>query len=267
MKNPEITVVHALKKRIRLHFSEPPVHSEAILSRIIDLNGVTGASYSEITRNIVITFEPKEIPLLTVLKEIVIALSAQYCMRTVSVKVRESFQFTQLSFWALISIGGSFISRSIGMGALGNGATIKYMEYGAAAITGFAVLEHAAIEINKTGIFDPEAFSVLYLFNQIKGKQPIKGAFWTWIASFGRHLVPVVPTNRIVFKVIEGIDYKSGEKYTDIITSGSLSILNHCCHEVVMNKKELINGVFERYKQSQIYTKGKRKLYKRGGVA
>lgn len=265
MINPEITVVHALKKRIRLHFSEPPAHSETLLSRIMDLEGVKMCSYSDITRNIVISYEPAEIALLKILKEIVMSLSTQYCMRSVSVKVRETFQFTPLSFWALIAIGSSVLARSIGMISIGNGVPVRYLEYAAASITGLAVLEHAAIEINKTGIFDPEAFSVLYLVNQIKGKHPIKGALWTWIASFGRHLVPVAQSNRIVFKLIEGVDYKSGEKYTDIVTSGSLSLLDHYNHhDISTNKKELIKGVFERYKQSQIYTRGKRKLYKRG---
>ncbi len=264
MKNAEITVVHALHNRIRLNFSEPPFHPEAMLSRLLDLEGVSSCSYSEITRNILINFEPTEIALLSILKELVMSLSTQYCMRGVSVRVRETFHFTPLALWAIVAISASLLSRSLTPVLNRNMAPVRMLEYGAAAVTGLAVLEHAAIEVNKTGIFDPEAFSVLYLFNQMKSKHPIKGAIWTWVASFGRHLVPIAQTNRITFKVIEGVDYKNGEKYTDIITSGSLSIIDHSTKHVTLNKKELVQGVIERYRHSQIYTKGKRKPYKRG---
>ncbi len=262
MSNAEITVVHALKNRIRLHFNEPPIHADNLVKPVLALSGVVSCSYSEITRNILIFYNSKDITLLTVLKEIVNTLASQYCMRSVSVRVRDTFQFSKLSLLAIMSITGSYLARFSGVMPLKNGHPVKYFEYIAAAITGVAVLEHAAIEINKTGIFDPEAFSVLYLVNQIKGKQPVKGAFWTWVASFGRHLFPVVQTNRIIFKVIEGVDYKTGEKYSDIVTSGSLSLLDHYNRDISLSSKELIKGVFRRYKQSQIYTKGKQKLNK-----
>ncbi len=252
MKNAEIIVLHSLPNRIRLHFSEPPFRSNDVVESLLELEGVTACSYSVVTRNILIYFTPSKTSLLDVLKHIVLSLSAQYCMRRVCVKVHDRYKLSSLSYLALISIGGISIVRFLKIGSFFNVVPTRAIEYGIATMTGLAVFEHAAIEINRTGIFDPEAFSVLYLFTQIKEGHPIKGAFWTWIASFGRHLVPISQSNHITFKVIEGVDYKTAEKYTDIVTTGSLSLIDSChCKE--LDRKELVKGVFEKYKQFQTH--------------
>ncbi len=265
MKNAEITIVHALRNRIRLHFHEPPVHSDKVIQIIKELSGVKKCSYSEVTRNMLITFDSKEIQTLSVLKEVVLSLSTQYCMRSTTINVKNSFHPTALSVLSLISLASAYLIHTLTPKTMmrnKHGKTPNIFEYGVAGFTGLAVLEHAAIEVHKTGIFDPEAFSVLYLFNQMKEKQPIKGALVTWFASFGRHLLPIVQMNRITFKVIEGVDIKTGRKYTDVITSGSLSLLEQYNKDVPTNKKELVKGVFERYKQSQFFAVDKFRLNK-----
>ncbi len=260
MKNPEISIVHALENRIRLHFSEPPIQYEALNEHISNLKGVQSFSYSDVSKNALVTFESKEIDLLKILKEIVMSLSSQYCMRYVTIRVRDTMNFTSLSMLSLASIGTAYLLRATKLFPKHPNNPLYYLECGSAIITAFAVLEHAAIEVNKTGIFDPEAFSILYLVTQFNGKHPLKGAKWTWLASFGRHLFPIASTNHLTIKVIEGVDYKSGNVYSDVVVSGSLSLLDHEKRNKSFNKKELIHGVFERYKHSQIYSKKKHKL-------
>ncbi len=260
MKNPEISIVHALENRIRLNFSEPPIQQEALEKHIVNLNGVVACSYSDISKNALITFESQEIELLTIIKEVVMVLSSQYCMRHVIIRVRDTMNFTPLSMLSLVSIGSAYLLRASKFFSNHPSNPLYYWEYGAAIITAFAVLEHAAIEVNKTGIFDPEAFSILYLVNQINGKHPLNGAKWTWLASFGRHLFPIASTNHLTIKVIEGVDYKSGNVYNDVVVTGSLSLLDHEKRNKSFTNIELIRGVFKRYKQSQIYSKKKNKL-------
>ena len=69
-----------------------------------------------------------------------------------------------------------------------------------------AVLEHGWSEIKREGNFDPEVLSVVYLLIAILRKNFLPAAIFTWVSTFGRHLVNI-PSKGVELRQVK----KSGQ--------------------------------------------------------
>lgn len=246
-----ITIVHALPGRVRVNFNEPPERDGEMLSMISSIDGVMECDYSHYTSNLLIVFEDSHIELLFILKKIVLFLSGQYCKRPIHIRVNDTFSFTTFTLGSIFFI---LLTSALNGQRYFMVPFAKALEYTTAFVTTFSVFEHAAIEVNRTGVFDPEAFSVLYLLNSVKKGHPLKGAIWTWIAVFGRHLFPIMHNNSLRMTVIEGVNPITREKYDDVITTGSLAYLE-TKNTNDISRVDLIKGVAKRLTRSRLHTR------------
>jgi hypothetical protein len=96
--------------------------------------------------------------------------------------------------------------------------------WAAVGTTAVAVIEHAYIEIKRTGSFDPEALSIVYLINSASMSHLVRGSLFTWLASFSRHLIRFPFLDGLKLTIIEGVDEIKKQKYLDVVTSGSISM-------------------------------------------
>ena len=220
MTIPILTIVHSLPDRVRLHFSIPPTNFDPVEDRLLKDKRIYQVTYSEVSHTCVIGFEHKKVELLHILKMLVMALADEYNRQPVFIRPRKFHRFTVLTQASALSILIALASR------LFQANSMTYMIFGWTAVgsTAAAVIEHAYTEIKLTGSFDPEALSIVYLFNSAGRGQLVRGAVFTWLASFSRHLMHVPHLEGLKMMIIEGFDESKKEKYLDVVTTGSIGM-------------------------------------------
>lgn len=221
MTTPEIRIEHNLPNRARLRFSVPPKRHAEVTRKVVELEGVEDFAYNDITHGAVVTFDHQRIELLRILKTLVLELAFEYGRQPVHVRTHnDNYQFTPLS---LVSAGGIIAAAA---------ATIftplrfhtTLLRWTAVALTAGAIVEHASSEIRRTGSFDFENLSIVYLINSVPQNHLVRGTFATWLATFSRHLMPLKSQSGLKFEVIEGEDHKTGKCYNDVVISGCVDM-------------------------------------------
>lgn len=220
MSIPVLTIVHCLPGRVRLHFSIPPVKMKDIEKQLMADTSIRELNYSGVSHTCVIQYQEQNIELVQVLKRLAIALADEYQRQPIFIRPRDYYHFTPLTQASALSIVLATINRLI----QGNSLSYMLLGWSAVWITAVAVIEHAYKEIKRTGRFDPEALSVVYLFNSAGRGQLLRGALFTWLASFSRHLLRVPYLEGLKMEVVEGFDETNQIKYLDVVTSGSMSL-------------------------------------------
>ena len=148
----------------------------------------------------------------------VLELCNSYGYQPVIVRPEAHCDFTPL---ALLSAGSIALA---GMARFGVLLPNQFLLRACASLTAGAVMEHAYNEFRETGSFDFENLSIVYLANSVNNGQLLKGSFFTWFATFSRHVLPVNPHDGLKLTVVEGKDHPSGRRYNDVITSGCINI-------------------------------------------
>lgn len=220
MKNPEITIVHSLPNRVRLRLALSVKRPDELIKVLCQCNGVRSASYSNISQTMLIHYDHMECEFLHILKVMVLELCSSYGYKPVIVRPEAHYSFTPLAFISAASIG------FIGLAQFFMLFPTRVLNWACAGLTAAAVLEHAYNEFNESGSFDFENLSIVYLANSVNNGHFLKGSFFTWLATFSRHIMPVNPHDGLKLTVIEGEDYPSGRRYNDVITSGCININN-----------------------------------------
>lgn len=220
MTLPILTIVHNLPDRVRLHFSIPPGNPDALCAKLMKDQRFRQASYSDVSQTIVIGFDHKEIELLHIFKMIAIALADEYHRQPLYVRPNDTYRFTLATRVSAILILTALTLRLIKNGPLAG----TIVGWAAVGTTAAAVVEHAYIEIKRTGSFDPEALSIVYLINSAGMGHLVRGSLFTWLASFSRHLIRFPFLDGLKMTIIEGFDEEKRKKYLDVVTSGSISM-------------------------------------------
>ena len=220
MTLPIITIVHNLPDRVRLHFSAPPANPDALCNRLMEDKRMHEVSFSTVSQTIVIAFDHKEIELLHIFKMIAIFMADQYQRQPIYVRPSDTYRFTLATRASALLIITALVVRIVKNSSLA-GAVVGWAAVGTTAA---AVIEHAYIEIKRTGSFDPEALSIVYLINSAGNGHLLRGALFTWLASFSRHLIRFPFLDGLKLSIIEGFDEMTKHKYLDVVTSGSISM-------------------------------------------
>lgn len=220
MNNPIITILHNIPGRVRVQFSHKPLNGTALASLLTEDSRVISADYTRLTSTMVIRFRHLDVELLHILKKIVLHLSEEYHMQPVYINVGGNNRLSALTKVSAATILFAGLVHVVSPGRLITRAAGSV----AAMTTAAAVIEHAMAEINHRGTFDPEALSIVYLVNSVASGEFIRGAFFTWLASFSRHLLNLPQHEGLKVSVIEGRDRVTGNKYKDLVTRGSIPI-------------------------------------------
>ena len=233
MTLPILTIVHNLPDRVRLHFSVPPTSPETLCRQLMKDKRFQQASYSKVSQTIVIAFDHKEIELLHIFKMIAIALADQYNRQPIYVRPNDTYRFTLATRVSALLILSAMATRLLTPLSLAG----KIAGWAAVGTTAAAVVEHAYIEIKRTGSFDPEALSIVYLINSAGMGHHVRGSLFTWLASFSRHLIRFPFLDGLKLSIIEGFDEVKKQKYLDVVTSGSISMASFEGKRVDLNQR------------------------------
>jgi hypothetical protein len=148
--------------------------------------GIMRFTYTPVTRSALILFDHEQVREQEIIIRLALSLSRDYQLTPVRIlskpEEREFSVFAILSGLALvIALGNRIFNRRSGVNdVFGWIATFSVMG---------AVIEHAWSEVNRRGNFDPEVLSVVYLFSAIPRGNLLPASLFTWITTFGRHLV------------------------------------------------------------------------------
>lgn len=220
MTLPIITIVHNLPDRVRIHFSVPPGNFRTLREELLQDGRIKQISYSPISQTSVIKYDHKEIELLHILKKIAIKLADEYKRQPIYVQSKEVYRVSTLTRLSAIAILLAGTAHFLPVKAqLKNTAGIV-----AVVLTAASVIEHAYIEIKQTGSFDPETLSVVYLINSARKAEYVQGSFFTWLASFSRHLLHLPQIGGLKMSIIEGFDEIHEKRYLDVVTTGNLPL-------------------------------------------
>ncbi len=191
-----LEVLHAIPGRIRIRL-ECPVASQRVFSGI---DGVKYCRYNPRLRTLLCEYDPERVGEDRLIQRIGAIYAGEAGAELLHVRRTEESGFsmspTGMLSLALIGVDGALnLAGSPLAGVSGwfsTGATLA------------AVIEHAHQELEARGSFDPEVMSVVYLINSIGKTNSVRASLVAWAATFGRHLIPRAPRERVYLVRREG---------------------------------------------------------------
>jgi hypothetical protein len=185
---PVVTLIHKLPGRIRLHLSVAPRDHQRMIASVKDHEGFESITYTPVTKSVLINFDPDRLKRAEILIRVGLYMSLDqesHCVHIFSQPATQ--EMSDSAFYSGISLVIALVFRLV----RGPGEKVSWTEWIAGGSTAMAVLEHGWSEVRKEGNFDPEVLSVVYLLIALLRKNFLPAAIFTWISTFGRHLVNI----------------------------------------------------------------------------
>lgn len=186
MNNPTIVIAHKIKGRIRIKLSHPLRKGEELIKTLIKEDEIYNARYTDITKSILVEYNPYRLSEEEVIIRIIAIYSKSYGMIPIRL-VYESKKrsLPAMACYSLVMLGIGGVSKHIAM----NQRISDFINWAVVGTTIGAIGEHAYKEVNERGYFDPEVVSVMYLINSVTKGEFLIPSMVTWITTFGRHLI------------------------------------------------------------------------------
>jgi hypothetical protein len=214
-----IDIAHILPGRLRIRFSHP-FSKQGDLAEIIKRHpGVIFASYTSVTQNLVVKYNPKDITTEEIILRASLAFSVEYDLCPVHIQSAEqNVALGNLSLFAGFSLMISHLfnlmfTKSHKFTALNMISSVTTLA---------AVLDHVYQDLKQKRQFHPEVFSLYYLVLAFIRGDVLKGATFTWFLTFARHMLEV-PAGSLVVKTIK---------------SDPTCHIRHCEYEVTVSKEK-----------------------------
>jgi hypothetical protein len=180
----EVRILHEIPGRVRLGLSHAPTDSERMGASVSGHEGIQQLRYSHHTGAYLVRYDPAKVSSREIIVRVAFALSLDKNREEVRI-VPERIP-RELSVSALVSLA---LILTAGITRLPGSAGSRGVEYLAGAGTVGAVLEHGYQEVSDRGDLDPEVLSVVYLVRSFYGDKLLAASAFTWLATFGRHLL------------------------------------------------------------------------------
>jgi hypothetical protein len=200
---PIVTVIHKLPGRIRLHLSVAPKDHQRMIASVKDHEGFESMTYTPETRSVLINFDPEHVKREEILIRVAVYMSLDqesHCVHIFSQPAKQ--EMSDSVFYSGVSLVIALLLRLM----RGPGTKVSWTEWMAGCSTAAAVLEHGWSEVKRHGNFDPEVLSVVYLLISILRKNFLPAAIFTWVSTFGRHLINI-PSKGVELRPVK----KSGQ--------------------------------------------------------
>ncbi len=187
MKKLTVTILHKLPNRVRLKMSEPVKNLETFEKNIKSgIENIT-IKYSEITKTVVVNFDPENIYLQEVIYKVLTAFSIEKGM--LPVKLIEELEQKSIGRFSIYS-GAAITMSGLHMFLNKKDENLQnIMNWFSLGMTSAAILEHAYIETNKKGVFDLEILPAMYLVKSFLNTPKLSLVAMIWLTTFGRHLI------------------------------------------------------------------------------
>lgn len=211
MNNPTIVIAHKIKGRIRIKLSHPLRNGEELMKNLVKRDEIYKANYTDITKSILIEYNPYRISEDEVIIRVIALYSKSYDMipiRLIYESKKKNLPPMACYSLAMLGIGG--ISKYITM----NQQISDFINWAVVGTTIGAIGEHAYNEVNERGYFDPEVVSVMYLINSVTKGEFLLPSAVTWLTTFGRHLIELSYGGLMIS--VREFKNRDGNKYFDV---------------------------------------------------
>ena len=185
-QQPAVTIEHELPGRLRIRLSHALRQPERMRRLVEEHAGVGEVRYTAISRSVLVRYEPNHISPEEIVIRIATGLSLEHDNAGIRVLRRPAArEMTDSAFYSGVVLVAAFVLRIMGQNQAANNALDRI----AGLTTAGAALHHGWVEYRLRGNFDPEVLSVTYLLTAMLGGNALPAAIFTWISTFGRHLV------------------------------------------------------------------------------
>jgi len=211
MNNPTIVIAHKIKGRIRIKLSHPLRNGEELMKNLVKKDEIYKANYTDITKSILIEYNPYRISEDEVIIRVIALYSKSYDMIPIRL-IYESKKknLPPMACYSLVMLGIGGISKYITM----NQQISDFINWAVVGTTIGAIGEHAYNEVNERGYFDPEVVSVMYLINSVTKGEFLLPSAVTWLTTFGRHLIELSYGGLMIS--VREFKNRDGNKYFDV---------------------------------------------------
>ena len=242
-----IIVAHNLPGRLRIRFSHP-CRTEDDLTDIIKRHpGIISVTYTPLTRNLLVTYEPKYITTEEIILRASLAFSKDYDLYPVQIQSAEgSVALGNLSVYAGLSL---IVSHAINLIFAGS-RKFRALNMVSGVTTLTAVLDHVYQDLKEKKQFHPEVFSLYYLILALIRGNALKGATITWFLTFARHMFEM-PAGSLVVEAAKS-DSSCQDRQCEYevtvskkVTNGTIGNLLRILPQLALNTYRDINATIE----------------------
>lgn len=202
----EITLLHRLPGRVRMHLRPAPAEPERLVEAIEGHEGIELVRYAAPTGTVLVRFDTHHVQAEELILRVAVAHSFDGGAQPVCILTepeRSEISGSALTAGGLLLTAGA--SRLLRPGS----AAPTTLEWAAGLLTAVAVLDHAWEETKVRGYYDPEVLSLGYLATALARRQVLKSALLTWGATFGRHLLEM-PREVVTVRPVRHTDTAAG---------------------------------------------------------
>jgi hypothetical protein len=191
-KIPQFRIVHQIPGRIRIKMNILPKDNQKMEKTVRRHPGILEVKITPITRSLLLRFESETISQEELIIRAAVYLSLENDFSPV--KIYSDIEVKELSNMAFLS--GFFVVSALGIKLFKRFNKIHSMlDWIAGISTAYSILDHGHRELKERGNFDPEVLSVLYLLMAFVQGNHISASLFTWVATFGRHLLELPSKN------------------------------------------------------------------------
>jgi hypothetical protein len=187
-----IRVMHSLPGRVRLRLSLSPVSADDMIKTVKDHPGISEITFNGYSKSVLLKYDPDETSQEELIIRVAVFISLEHDLQPV--RVYSDTKMLEMSESAFVSgflILISLVSRIIPQTA----AFRNLLDWIAGLGTAYSIFDHGYDEFKERGNFDPEVLSVIYLLTSFSQGKFLPSTLFTWIATFGRHLIRYTSKN------------------------------------------------------------------------
>lgn len=190
-KKPVLTIVHELPGRLRMRISDSLEDPKRLESSVKGHSGIFGVEYTPVTHSILVRFDPREVTR----EEIIIRVGLSLALAFGSIPIQiltepQKHEMADSAFYSGFLLTVALINRVVNRSYTSG----SWLEWTVGLGTAWSVLDHGMAEVKERGNFDPEVLSVVYLVTALLRGNFLPAAIFTWLTTFGRHLLHVSAT-------------------------------------------------------------------------
>ena len=186
-----VTIIHQLRGRLRLRLSHAPENAGQFIKTVKGHEGIEFLEFSRHTLSLLIRHDPELVTQEEIIMRTALGLSRENDFEPVILfeePVSEELSPNALYSAVSLLVAGAFKF----LGSKSNKRST--LEFISGLSTGYAVLDHGLNDIKHEGKFHPEVLSVIYLAIAFVRGNMLPAACFTWVSSFGRHLIKMPRT-------------------------------------------------------------------------
>jgi hypothetical protein len=181
-----IRVVHSLPGRFRVRLGINPKSITEMLKTVKNHEGIHEISFNKYSKSVLIKFDTDD----TTQEEIIIRLAVFISLENDLQPVRVYSNIKDQEMPDSAFFAGFFIVLGLASRLMPQFTAVRnIIDWISGVSTAYSIIEHGYEEVKERGNFDPEVLSVIYLVSSFAQGKFFTSTLFTWVATFGRHII------------------------------------------------------------------------------